>query len=84
MPTEETLQVWPNPASEVICVKANKPDQEIKTLQLYSMDGKSVIVPCLKFSEEWKLDVSHLNNGLYLLKAKSGKEIFYNRLLILH
>ncbi|MBK6447010.1 MAG: T9SS type A sorting domain-containing protein [Bacteroidetes bacterium] len=48
------------------------------------MDGKSVIVPCLKFSEEWKLDVSHLNNGLYLLKAKSGKEIFYNRLLILH
>ncbi|MBK9525672.1 MAG: T9SS type A sorting domain-containing protein [Bacteroidetes bacterium] len=84
IPTEETLQVWPNPASEVICVKANKPDQEIKTLQLYSMDGKSVIVPCLKFSEEWKLDVSHLNNGLYLLKAKSGKEIFYNRLLILH
>ncbi|MBL0257581.1 MAG: T9SS type A sorting domain-containing protein [Bacteroidetes bacterium] len=45
-------------------------------MQLFAMDGKSVSVPCGNFGDVWKLDVSHLSKGLYLLKAKSRKEVF--------
>lgn len=80
----ETLQVWPNPANGVVHLKTNNPGQEIETVEFLSIDGKSVSLQSGKSGEVWSLDVSHLNQGLYLLKTNSGKEVLYKRLMILH
>jgi hypothetical protein len=80
----ENLQVWPNPASAVVHLKTKNPAQQIEKVELLSIDGKSAGLLSGKSGEVWSLDVSHLNQGLYLLKAKSDKEVLYKRFMILH
>ncbi len=59
-----TFQIYPNPTSDYLFVdfKTSKP----KTISLYSVNGKKLLSKSIETSEI-KLDISHLNSGIYLL-----------------
>lgn len=59
------LQIWPNPSSEKIRIRSKVGD--IKMFKIYSMDGKE-LKSTKANSYLIELDISNLENGIYLLK----------------
>ncbi len=68
---EEAIQYYPNPANEYLIINSIEP---VKKIRAYNMLGVEVI----HFDAEniTNLDVSHLDDGIYLLKltTQSGSE----------
>lgn len=58
-----TFELFPNPSSDIIYIEST---QENLSLEAYSMDGQLV-----KESDSDQMDLSDLNNGIYVLKVSS-------------
>lgn len=70
-PLNPKFELSPNPTSDVIFVKGLKPNEQIEVLNLL---GQSI----LKFTSSdtiLNLDVSGLQNGVYLLRKTDGKSL---------
>lgn len=64
--TKETFQIYPNPVKNVLNIKTELP---IFQYEIYSLDGKKLQTG--KNVDNPKIDVSQLQKGNYLLKAKT-------------
>ncbi|WP_163411209.1 T9SS type A sorting domain-containing protein [Flavobacterium ajazii] len=73
--TQKTV-VFPNPSNNVINISNTSNTGRASTLQIFSADGKKVLEE-KHAEEEIKIDVSALQNGVYIYKLgdKSGKFI---------
>jgi hypothetical protein len=77
------INVFPNPASNKICIETNGCDEPI-TLELYSSGG-SLIFHQIIHSEKQDVDVTHLENGIYFYKVSTSDQILKNgKITILH
>ena len=72
---EGQIEIYPNPASEVIFVKT--PSNEIPVLQLYSFNGS-----LLKEVRANKIAVKEFNAGTYILRVMTEKGIFGKPVII--
>lgn len=63
---KETLQIYPNPVRNVLNIKTELP---IFQYEIYSLDGKKLLTG--KNVDNSKINVSNLQKGNYLLKAKT-------------
>jgi len=74
---EETISVsiYPNPTSEYINIKT---EIEINNIELFDITGKQV----LKTRRTNVINISHLQNGIYLIKIVSDKGSVIKRLVI--
>lgn len=59
------FEVYPNPASSLLYIST---DDVVETMAVYSLDGKLVVE-----SNENKVDVSNLQNGLYIIKVTTDQ-----------
>ena len=68
------IQIFPNPVSEKLKVSISLPKPEITTLEIVSIEGKS-IQKMVKYLHEGNndlfLNVENMKTGIYLLKIKS-------------
>lgn len=64
---EPVITVWPNPATDIINVKADN----VEYMQLFDLEGKSIRY----INGANTMNVSDLGNGLYILKVKAGNTI---------
>ena len=67
--------IYPNPATDIINVQIQS--SNVPVLQLYSVNGI-----LLKEIKSDKIDVSNINQGTYILKIISGKEIVTRPVII--
>ena len=65
------INIYPNPAKESFTIKSNL---EFKKGDIYNILGKKV----LSFTSK-KVNVSHLNSGIYILKIKDKYGNFYSK-----
>lgn len=72
---ENTIQVFPNPASDYLTLKVNK-ELLYERYQLVDMYGKTVVSGKIMF-DNFRLNTTGLSNGLYLLKigTQANKKI---------
>jgi hypothetical protein len=75
----ESLQVYPNPACEIITVQT-VPGGTISSLLIYDMRGVVMLKQTVTESIN-QLDISRLSGGLYVVKLISGKDIELIKLL---
>lgn len=76
----DDFKVLPNPASDILIFEMSDHMPEIQSLQLYSLDGQ--LINQFEMSEHL-IDVSHLNQGVYLLQLKLETGVHLNsRVLI--
>ncbi len=75
------INVYPNPAQEVLFVELSLSEEEEAYIELWSIDGAKVYGRMLN-SSRTKVDVSQLNSGIYFYSifindepAKTGKQI---------
>jgi len=67
--SDKTIQVYPNPASEIIFVKTN--ENELPLLQLYSLNGV-----LLKAIRDNQMSITEFDRGTYVLKIKTQAGVF--------
>jgi len=67
--SDKTIQVFPNPASEIIFVKTY--ENELPLLQLYSLNGV-----LLKVKKNNQLSITEFERGTYVLKVKTKAGVF--------
>ncbi len=79
---EEYLRVFPNPATDWLCIQtlAEKPRNPV--IRIFSADGRLVAGPLLPESSETFLSLSGLNPGIYLLVYSANNYSATTRLVI--
>src|SRR5690606_21786928 len=67
--SDAKINLYPNPTDQVIYLS-----EEMKWIDIYSLAGEKI----LSFKNEKMIDVSFLNNGVYLLKAMTQNGKYYH------
>jgi hypothetical protein len=83
-PTEK-LQVFPNPASETINIELEVTVENTAQLFLMDLTGKIVYQKQMEVSPTnniFKLDITQLNDGFYLLNVRIGSENHSKKVMI--
>ncbi|MBJ2125602.1 T9SS type A sorting domain-containing protein [Flavobacterium sp. IB48] len=75
---KSSLVVYPNPSRDFISIKAEN-DTQIEGLQIFDWNGRLVSTPILDLNN--KIDISKLNQGPYLLKAKVNGALISKKIL---
>lgn len=78
---EDQVKIYPNPAYDFIMLENPTGREEKYVLQLIDMQGREVLKNSITLSSSYKVDLSSLTEGAYLLKLQNGgKQI--SRLII--
>lgn len=72
----DELQVFPNPAKNVLSFQAS---EAIEKLEIWSVNGTLVMK---KETPEKQIDISSLKNGLYLIRAQTAKKQLTGKVMI--
>ncbi|MEL6674312.1 MAG: T9SS type A sorting domain-containing protein [Bacteroidota bacterium] len=84
-PSQKMIQymtLYPNPAVTEVNVQISG-NEQAEQIRLMDMQGHAVEIPFQRFSGfQWKLDVSDLAPGVYLLKAQMENDILVEKLVI--
>lgn len=67
------LKIYPNPVKGLLSLQIEEP---IEKLEIYSTNGTLVLQ--MVYPEK-QIDISHLKNGLYLVKAQTGEQRFTSK-----
>ncbi len=76
-----TLKLFPNPASQTIKVKFSKPNQSAKALKIYSIDGRKVIHKENLSGSKATVSVSNLEPGIYPVFIKTKDRVYRKKLI---
>lgn len=66
---DETLKIYPNPASRVVIVETSSTDE--KTVTISDISGKNII--SLKMTNKEIIDLTPLPSGIYIITIKKGE-----------
>lgn len=85
-----SISVYPNPASDIITVFADISDSQLKsdvTVSLNDLSGKEILITKIdknRFGKKINLDISAISSGLYFLNFNSEGFRFQRKVLIQH
>jgi len=73
------LKIYPNPTSDNINLSmAEQPKQELQ-LEVYTISGQLVFEKHLPaFEKEQRINIQHLQSGVYLVKLMSEYQVVYS------
>ena len=76
----ESLEIYPNPATHFIMIKAPEALQQEYTLKYYDMQGRLIHQQILYLPGETELPKS-LSPGIYMLQIRTGNGVYHTRLI---
>ena len=76
------LNIFPVPANDHLIIQFNTTPGTTGTIELYTLDGKQIYEEEFKDVVERSLNISHLQQGLYLLKISSDGESIRKKVII--
>jgi YD repeat-containing protein len=69
-------KLYPNPNKGLIKVDvANMPVDPVTELRLYDLSGNQLLIK-RNFDSYYEIDISHLKNGIYILRIKINETLF--------
>ena len=75
------LDVYPNPAIDIVNIKLNTVNEHAD-LEIYNMLGKVVMKKSYDFNaESLSIDISEFATGVYILKVSSSESTSYKRFI---
>lgn len=80
---EMVTTLYPNPASDVLHISFNEPVGE-GVATIYDMVGNMVITQVFEQTNDIKIPVNQLSNGVYLLSLKNGDRTIQKKIIINH
>jgi hypothetical protein len=76
------VSVYPNPATDKIIIEI--PNHGGNEVKLFTMEGKEISVRSVRLEGSIEVVVDKLADGFYMLFAKSGKEIVWEKVQVKH
>lgn len=76
------VKIYPNPTSEKLIVSIPFGGED--HIKLFSMEGKEVIVKSLRTDKGIEVTTTDVANGFYMLFAKSGNEMIWEKVQVQH
>ncbi|MFH1004128.1 MAG: T9SS type A sorting domain-containing protein [Bacteroidota bacterium] len=76
-----SISIYPNPASDIITLNVDNRNNANLTLNIYNVIGELIKSELLKKNQQ-QINISNLNNGIYIVVIKS-KELTENQKLII-
>ncbi|MDW5287705.1 chondroitinase-B domain-containing protein [Formosa sp. PL04] len=77
----QSLRIYPNPAQFELNISDAK--QELKTVEIYNIQGQLVLSQSVKSEVSTRINVSNFSTGTYILKAKNtSNETTFKRFII--
>lgn len=73
--------VYPNPTSYQLNIALGAPTQEPIVIQLFDTAGRSVMMQQFNNGQQFELDVSSLNSGVYVLQLEQKGQLFTTRII---
>jgi N-acetylneuraminic acid mutarotase len=74
------FRIFPNPATNMITIRSNSP--KLVNCKIFNNFGILVLRKEIELKEVFNVDISLLNNGLYILEISDEKFVFREKLLI--
>lgn len=78
-PTSGKLSIWPNPASNILNINISELTNNEGNIEIFDLSGR--IVQSMKTIEE-KINISNLENGIYLIRIKNNTEIYSAKFIV--
>ena len=78
-PTSGKLSIWPNPASNILNIDISELANNEGNIEIFDLSGR--IVQSMKTIEE-KINISNLENGIYLIKIKNNTDIYSAKFIV--
>ncbi len=78
----EAIQLYPNPATDIVTIDLSKYNGKPLDIQLYDMSGTKAFSISQYNEATLKLDVSSYHNGLYLVQFTDGKSTVQKKIMI--
>ena len=81
---EIDVSIYPNPVQNQLNLKFANSNFETIDLQMFDASGRTVlkVADILSKGSEYKVDVSKMNNGIYLLKLNTSGKTITKRILV--
>ncbi len=76
-----SLKVYPNPSEGSITIELPKSINGSFNIEVYSLSGTKVYAKTMR-DDNNKIDLSNLNNGLYIISIKNGGKIYSQKIRI--
>jgi hypothetical protein len=77
------IKVYPIPANNILFINSNNNKLEGSTIEVYDVTGREIVTQKItENSIPYSLDVSALNNGVYMLRITLGDEVKISRFTI--
>lgn len=73
--------IYPNPTSYQLNIALGSPIQEPVMILLFDTVGRSVMMQEYKNGQQFELDVSGLNSGVYVLQIEQKGQLFTRRII---
>lgn len=72
---QQAINVYPNPANDYLEVSIA--DRWVEEVSIFNISGQEVYLkPFSQSNEKFKIDISQLQKGIYILKVKTGSGIY--------
>lgn len=79
--TKFSFGIYPNPTSSYLVVDNKELLSQTLSYAVYDMQGRKLSEGKINTSEQNKIDVSALNNGIYIVNVSNGKRTFSNKFI---
>jgi hypothetical protein len=80
--TSKSFNIYPNPSDQILTIQSNS-DSPL-TIHLRTLSGQLLMEKRISANETMQLNTEQFANELYLLEIFSDKQIWHEKLLILH
>ena len=70
---DKSINVYPNPVSNVLNIKS---DERIESIEIYSLEGKLMS----RTTNTNSINVAEFSNGIYLLKVQTVNKIYQTKI----
>ena len=74
------ILIYPNPATNQLSIINYQ--LSIEEIEIYDVVGKKIFSQISNLKSQISIDISHLKNGIYFIKAKTEKEIIFKRFVV--
>ena len=83
--TEKSVSVFPNPAKDELNISVQSPEKMVISFKVLNLLGEEIINNSFNFDQGTnirKIDVSNLENGVYVVQVKNEENVYSHKLII--
>ncbi|MEX0986408.1 MAG: T9SS type A sorting domain-containing protein, partial [Bacteroidales bacterium] len=74
------LRIYPNPAADFVTIESADVSQVLSTIKIYSISGRQVVNHTIERGN--RIDISMLQEGIYLVVIRNGDKQAQRKLVI--